>query len=237
MGGNMKVALTNYVGKCGKTTLTANLLAPRMPNAPVIAIESINETAAELGVDVEQMRGTAFRQLFKRLMLEDSAIIDVGASNIEDFMDQIVKFDGAHDEIDFFIVPVVSGSVEQKESLKTIQALATIGIPKEKIRVVFNKVSESVAEEFMSFISSAAKYATLNKNAYVEESELFDLMNNGKTTIGSVLADETDYRMLIRQTPKDNEAEINRLSNLHTMKSMAKPLNRRLDACFEALFK
>lgn len=79
----MKVALTNYVGKW-KTTLTANLLAPRMPNAPVIAIESINETAAELGVDVEQMRGTAFRQLFKRLMLEDSAIIDVGASNIED---------------------------------------------------------------------------------------------------------------------------------------------------------
>lgn len=234
---DFKLAILSYVGKCGKTTLTANLFAPRMPNAPIIAIESINETAEALGIDVEKMKGESFRQLFKRLMMEDSAIIDVGASNIEDFMDQIVKFEAAHEEINYFVVPVVSGSVEQKESLKTIQALAAIGIPKEKIRVVFNKVSDGVAEEFMGFISSAAKFATMNKKAYVEESELFDLMTNQKTTIGSIMADETDYRALLKQTSKDDEAECSRLGNLHIMKSLAKPLNRRLDSCFEALFQ
>lgn len=234
---NKKVVIGSYVGKSGKTTLTANLFAPRMPNAPVIAIESINETAAEVGVDIEQMRGSAFRQLFKRLMMEECAIIDVGTSNIEAFLEQIVKFDGAHEEIDYFVVPVVAGSVEQKESLKTVQALAAIGVPKEKIRILFNKVVESIPDEFAAFITNASKLATMNKNAYIDQSELFNLMNSSKTTINSVLADETDYRTLIRQTPKDNESEINRLSNLATMKSMAKPLNRRLDSCFEALFK
>lgn len=237
MSVELKLAIASYVGKCGKTTLTANLFAPRMPDAPIIAIESINETAEALGVDVEKMKGESFRQLFKRLMSEDSAIIDVGASNIEDFMDQIVKFEDAHEEIDYFVVPVVSGSVEQKESLKTIKALAAIGVPKEKIRVVFNKVSGDIAEDFVGFIAGAANYATLNQDAYVEQSELFDLMTINKTTIGSIMADETDYRALLKKTPKDNESECSRLINLHTMKALAKPLNRRLDSCFEALFQ
>nr|UVN17958.1 hypothetical protein pPsy0479a_00126 [Pseudomonas syringae] len=81
-----KVVVINYTGTVGKTTISANLLWPRMGGAPLYAIESINETAENLGLDVEKLRGDAFRELFKRLMLEDQAIIDVGASNVEDFI-------------------------------------------------------------------------------------------------------------------------------------------------------
>nr|WP_235661112.1 hypothetical protein [Candidatus Hamiltonella defensa] len=89
----MKVAVLNYTGTVGKTTIAAHLLSPRMNNAPIFAIESINETAEGLGVDVEKMKGNKFRDLFKKIMLEDNAIIDIGASNIEEFMNNKIKFD------------------------------------------------------------------------------------------------------------------------------------------------
>ncbi|OSK14533.1 hypothetical protein EAMG_05313 [Escherichia coli M056] len=127
----MKVAILNYTGTVGKTTVAAHLLSPRM-NAPVFAIESINETAEGLGVDVEKMGGNKFRELFRKIMLEDDAIIDVGASNIEDFMNNMIKFDDSHDEIDYFLIPVTSGTKEQKETILMINSLSEIGIPKEK---------------------------------------------------------------------------------------------------------
>lgn len=110
----MKVAILNYTGTVGKTTVAAHLLAPRMENAQVFAVESINETAAGLGIDVEKHNGNKFRELFKKIMLEDDAIIDIGASNIEDFINNMIKFDDSHEEIDFYFIPVTSGTKEQK---------------------------------------------------------------------------------------------------------------------------
>lgn len=144
----MIIAILNYTGTVGKTTLAAHLLAPRMNNAPVYAIESINETADSLGIDVEKMKGNKFRELFRKLMTSDDAIIDVGASNIEEFMNSMIKFDDSHEEIDYFIVPVTSGTKEQKESISMVDALSSIGIPANKIRVIFNRVHSDVSEEF-----------------------------------------------------------------------------------------
>lgn len=78
----MKVAIVNNPGTVGKTTIAAHLLAPRMPGASIIAIEDVNQTVANLGLDVDRMEGDAFRAMFKKLMLLDDAIVDVGASNI-----------------------------------------------------------------------------------------------------------------------------------------------------------
>ena len=141
----MKVAVLNYTGTVGKTTIAAHLLSPRMNNAPIFAIETINETAEGLGVDVEKIRGEKFRDLFKKLMMLDDAIIDVGASNVEAFLDGMVKFEDSHLEFDCFIVPVTAGSKEQKETISIIATLADFGIPADKIRVVFNRVEADVA--------------------------------------------------------------------------------------------
>lgn len=46
----MKVAVINYCGTVGKTTIAAHLLAPRMEQARIYAIETINETAGDLCV-------------------------------------------------------------------------------------------------------------------------------------------------------------------------------------------
>ena len=124
----MKIATVNYSGSVGKTVTTSHLLAPRIPDAEIIAVESTNESAADLGLDVEQMRGGQFGRLFRKLLMAEAAIVDVGASNIEDFLAELVKYDQAHLEIDYYVLPVVSSGKAQRETIKTIQALSEMGL-------------------------------------------------------------------------------------------------------------
>ena len=77
----MKIAVVNFSGNVGKSTIAKNLLKPRINDAEIISVETIN--SAE--VDGQQMKGSQFRQLSEQLLLTDSAIIDVGSSNIDGF--------------------------------------------------------------------------------------------------------------------------------------------------------
>ena len=236
----MKVAVLNYTGTVGKTTIAAHLLSPRMNNAPIFAIETINETAEGLGVDVEKIRGEKFRDLFKKLMLLDDAIIDVGASNVEAFLDGMVKFEDSHLEFDCFIVPVTAGSKEQKETISIIATLADFGIPADKISVVFNRVEADVAEEFGPILNFAKKQKNCiaNPDAAIFENELFDMLSVKKITIGDALGDETDYKAKARELGKDGDAKLKtHYSDMHVIKSLAKSVNRNLDAVFAALFE
>ena len=64
----MKVAVLNYSGSVGKTIVASHLLAPRMNHAPIFAVETTNETAADLGLDIDQLRGEQFGKLFRDLL-------------------------------------------------------------------------------------------------------------------------------------------------------------------------
>ena len=74
----MKIAVLNFSGNVGKTTIAAHLLKPRMGEAPVWSVESVNMGADADGIDVEKMKGKKFGDLAGELMLLDSAIVDVG---------------------------------------------------------------------------------------------------------------------------------------------------------------
>jgi len=51
----MKVAVMNFSGNVGKTTVAGHLLKPRMGDAQIFSIESINAGADADGLDVEKM--------------------------------------------------------------------------------------------------------------------------------------------------------------------------------------
>ena len=234
----MKVAVLNYTGTVGKTTIAAHLLSPRMGDAPIFAVETINETAAGLGVDVEQIRGQKFRELFTKLLKLGDAIIDVGASNVEAFLDGVVKMDGSHLEIDYFIVPVTPGTKEQKETISLVGTLADMGIDAEKIRIVFNRVEGDVSEEFPYVVAYAKKEKSCiaNPDAAIFENELFDALGVKKLTLSALLADETDYKALLRK-PDASEKDRNNWAELHGLKLLARGVNRNLDAVYDAIFK
>lgn len=234
----MKVAILNYTGTVGKTTVAAHLLSPRMNNAPIFAIESINETAEGLGVDVEKMNGNKFRELFKKLMLEDDAIIDIGASNIEDFMNNMIKFDDSHEEFDFFVIPVTSGTKEQKETILMLDTLSSIGIPQEKIKVVFNRVDNDVDEEFPFILAKHKKEKsfTLNRECAIFENELFDALSIKGLTVDALLSDTTDYKSLLKNNKDASAKERNMWADMFGLKSLAKGVKRNLDDVYANLF-
>lgn len=235
----MKIAVLNYSGSVGKTTVASHLLAPRISNAEIIAVESTNESAADLGLDVEQLRGEHFGKIFRKLLIAQAAIVDVGASNIEDFLLELAKYDQAQAEIDFFVLPVIASGKAQRETIKTIQVLSGAGVDRNRIRVLFNRVDSHARDEFGPIFGfeSAARSFLANPAAQVPESEVFDLLANRRLPIKTIVEDQTDYRQLLRDADPEDEAELERLSDLIALQSLARPIDRQLDRTFAALFE
>lgn len=233
----MKVAVINYTGTVGKTTVVAHLLSPRMNDASIYSIESINQAADALGLDVEKLRGEKFRELFNKLMMDEHAIIDVGASNVEDFMSNLEGFEGAHEEIDYFIIPVTSGTKEQQETISMVDALLSFGVPGDRVRLIYNRVQRDVISEFPIMINyfDRTRGFWMNSSCAIFETELFDAVSVHGVTIAGLLSDGIDYKTLLRD--KDaNPQERARWSDLYGLKLLAKGVNRKLDDTFELLF-
>jgi hypothetical protein len=234
----MKVAVLNFSGSVGKTVITSHLLAPRIPGAEIVAVESTNESAADLGLDVDQLRGEHFGKLFRKLLIAQAAIIDVGASNIEDFLGELIKYDQAHAEIDYFVLPVIASGKAQRETIKTIDALAAAGVQRHRIRVLFNRVDVRAQDEFEAIFAyeQLSQAFLANPAAHVLESDVFDLLANRRLTIEAVVADRTDYRQQLREVDATDEDQIDRLTDLIALQSLARPIHRQLDSAFTALF-
>lgn len=235
----MKVAVLNFSGNVGKTTVAGHLLKPRMGSAPIYSIESINTGADADGLDVEKMRGKKFGELVDELMPLDTAIVDVGASNVEDFLKLMQQFDGSHEEFDFFVVPVVKEKKVQADTVNTIRALHKIGIEKKRIRLVFNKVEvdESVSDEFAALfgLAEAEKSFVVRPEATIYANEVFERLKAVGKSLGDITADETDYRARLRQTADEDEKEL--CVRMVALKRLAITANKNLDDVFKALFK
>lgn len=235
----MKVAILNYCGTVGKTTLAAHMLAPRMANAPIYAIETINESADKLGLDIEKIKGDNFRALFKKLIIEENAIIDVGASNIEDFMTGIIKYNDAHLEIDYFLIPVTPGNKEMRESIAMIEHLAENGVTPEKIKVIFNRVENPVTEDFAPLFKfhKAKGLFTLAEKAAILETDLFDLLSSQGSTIQAVLDDPTDFKAAALEARRagDDKAAM-RAADRAATKALARTMIKNLDLAYCSLF-
>ena len=235
----MKIAMVSITGGAGKTTIAAQMLAPRMNNAEIFAIESVNETAAGLGLEVDHMTAKKFRDLHNKLVFCDDAIVDVGNGSLEQFLSGIVQVDESHEEINYFVIPVESDTKGQKETIKTVMALAEIGIAPEKIRIVFNKVESDVADEFPHILNYVRKEKTAvaDVNAAIFESELFDALGVKGITIATLLADETDYKALIKNNRDATAKERSHWGDMHGLKALARSVNRNLDSVFATLFR
>ncbi len=232
---DLKVIVLNFSGNVGKTTVTTHLLAPRIPDAHVVSIETIN-SGDESDVKV---RGKEFGQLQEDLQSVDSAIIDVGASNIEDVIKLMSQYNGSHEDFDFFIVPVVPKEKQQIDTISTIKALAKLGVPAQKIRVVFNMVdpSEDPVQLFSGIraFHDKEKKFTLSPDAVIHTNEIFAKLKTSKLTIADVLNDGTDYKAQIKAAKSPEEKA--RFAELLSVKRLASGVVSEFDAVFAALLK
>jgi hypothetical protein len=235
----MKVAVLNFSGNVGKTTVSAHLLKPRMRNAPIYSVESLNVDASADGIDVEKMRGKKFGSLVDELMVRDEAIVDVGASNVEDFLKLMQQYAGSHEEFDYFVVPVVKEKKVQADTVNTLRALKQLGIDKKRIRVVFNKVEvdEAVEDEFAPLfgLAESEKSFVIRSESSIYANEVFERMKSVGKSLADITADDTDYRAKLR-TATDEEEKAHCVQMV-ALKRLAVTANKNLDDVFKTLFK
>lgn len=241
---DMRIVILNCCGSVGKTTLATHFLAARVPDAEIFSIESINESVGNFGVQNEAMRGDDFEKLYKRMLVASNAIIDVGASNVELFLGKMTGFDEGHDEFDIFVIPTVPGAKEAKETLQTIYALKSIGVPAEKIKIIFNKVVRDVEAEFSELLN----YLRTNKKTYecdydikavVYDHSSFSTLSMRKVQLSTIMGDSTDYKTQLRALDKSSRnytSEFNRISDMIILQKTAKNININFDELWSVLF-
>lgn len=231
----MKIAVINFSGNVGKSTVARHLLAPRLKNAEIIAVESINSD----GTHEEAIRGKQFGELLEALALLDDAVVDIGASNVEDFVNLMKQYRGSHEDFDFYVVPTVSKQKQQRDTISTIDALAELGIPAKKIRLVFNMVdlSETTERVFSGLFEyhANAKNFTLKSEAVIHVNDIYGKLKGNEESIADILNDPTDLKELLKAA-KDSDEKL-RISQKIGVKRLAAGVTEELDAVFKTLLK
>ncbi|WP_426401016.1 StbB family protein (plasmid) [Ralstonia sp. R-29] len=232
----MIIAVMNYSGNVGKSMVARHLLAPRLGDASVISIESINADDN----DGPTMRGSEFGSLQEKLLALDDAVVDIGASNVEDLVNRMKSYSGSHEDFDMFVVPTVPDAKQERDTLATIKALSDeIGIERERIRVVLNMVDprDALRSKFASLFAFHDEHRgfVLREDASIHENELFGKLANSPITIGDLLADATDYKAMIREAQTSEQKT--ELARKVAMRRLAVGVNAQLDSVFAALMR
>ncbi len=187
----MKIFILNSSGNVGKSLISRELFYPRLDNCKIIEVETVNRGSKELKhLNVEQFKtGDDFMNIYLQLMEIENIIVDVGASNLAGFWEQMNDYTGIEDMFDLFVIPVTSGDKEMTDTYKTILFLREQGIPEEKIKVIFNRVKKSVENEFAVLLSADFSF---NTNCFIKESSLFKDLGLMKQTISDIYNEDID---------------------------------------------
>jgi hypothetical protein len=229
----MKVAIINFSGNVGKTTVARHLLLPRIKDAELISIESANADEGE----ADALRGKDFAQLQQYMQTVDNLIVDIGASNVEDLLTLMRKFKGSHEDFDYYLVPTISDVKQQKDTGNTLEKLVEMGVPADKLRIILNRTEDESKpmDKFGALVAYLAynPVATINPACFISENEIYQRLKHDGRSISELASDKTDYKAQIAKA-KD-QADKLALADQLAIKRLASGVLPELDACFKAL--
>lgn len=227
----LKIAVLNYAGGVGKTTVVNNLLKPRMADTPVIAIETINDDGGDTQFKI---KGKEYGMLQDELLMNDRLIVDIGASNIEETMRMMGQYKGSHEDFSYFVLPVVPDGKEQIDTASAITALLKMGVPAKKIKVVFNKVDDidNIDTDFDSIIEFLKTVKIAVPKTGIEKNEVYDELRHRKKSISELL--EMDDLKSKLKSAKDR-AEKKAIANMIGLQRLAITANNNLNDVFDDL--
>lgn len=229
----MKLAVINFSGNVGKSTIARHLLAPRIPRCQVVAVESINADEAE----PMKVKGSQFAELQEYLQTVSNVVVDVGASNVEDLLNLMRRYDGSHADFDGYIVPTVPARKQQQDTAATLAELARIGVPADRVRLVFNQVIddcpiEQVFSTLLAYCRSSGQ-VQVRLDARLHMNEVYARVRGKAQSLKEIAADPTDYKRLIAQA--GSTAEKIELARQLATQRLARGVLPELDTCFDAL--
>jgi len=232
----MKIAVINFSGNVGKTTISRHLLLPRIRGAELIAVESINAEEEHQG---QSLRGRQFAELQEYMQTVDSAVVDIGASNVEELLGLMRRYRGSHEDFDAFVIPTVPALKQQKDTMATLFDLSRLGVTASRLKIVFNMVEEGtdVAQTFELLLAFLQDYpvATACTRARLGVNEIYGRVKGmgAAADLAALATDTTDYKSLIVKAT--NVAEKLALAQALATRRLACGMVPELDACFAAL--
>lgn len=229
----MKIAVINFSGNVGKSTVARHLLLPRIPGAELIAIESLNADEGQ----GQALRGRQYGELQEYLQTVSSVVVDIGASNVEELLGQMQRYRGSHEDFDGFVVPTVSALKQQQDTIATLIELSRIGVPASHLKLTFNMVDDgvTVAQAFAPLLAFIKQQpiARANPNCRLGANEIYARIKGTKADLATLANDPTDYKVLIVQAR--DTAEKRALAQKLATRRLASGVVPELDACFAAL--
>jgi hypothetical protein len=229
-----RVAIINFSGNVGKSTIARHLLVPRMDNADIVSVESINSDDH----NTEAMRGKQFGLVIERIMMRKSVVVDVGSSNIEEFISQMRLYDDSHEDFNYIVIPVVPDLKQQRDTIKTIQTLSALGFPAEKLRMLFNMIDisdqpEQVFAGLFRYHKDQGNF-TINPDASLHKSDVYSLIGPIGKTVRELATDMTDFDEKIIETEDDEEKR--HWIHLRSVRKLARVVEKEHNRVFPVLF-
>ncbi|MCC5617913.1 hypothetical protein LC605_23075 [Nostoc sp. CHAB 5836] len=229
----MKIAVINFSGNVGKSTIARHLLLPRIPDAELLSVESLN---ADENTG-RAVRGREFGALQEYLQTIDHAVIDIGASNVEDLLALMRRYQGSHEDVDAFVIPTVPALKQQKDTIATLVDLSRLGVPPERMKLVFNMNDgiESIEASFFVLLAFLAEHPIANASldCRLSFNEVYRRATASGRDLRQLAFDTTDYKAMIQQAT--GAAEKSELAQQLATRRLAIGVLPELDACFASL--
>ncbi len=229
-------------GNVGKSLITREVFYQHFSSDEkmVLELESRNASSSSFNINVTRIdfsKPSALQDLTQYGIIYDDYILDIGSSEIKDFLVAIEKTKEILDEFDLIVVPSIKDQKIIPDTKKTMMVVRALGFDK-KLVVLFNRVNNPsmIEEDFESlFVWAKKEKFSLNSNLYLPDYQdaANDLIRQ-KLLSSEVLNDETDYRALSIQFYKEGNAEKSRqASNKLLTQRIAKSLNIDAQVLFE----
>jgi hypothetical protein len=138
-----------------------------------------------------------------------SVIVEIEISAYEKTIQKMQEMEGCHDDYDFVLVPVINSSLKLiKDSIRTIEKLLSIGVSADKIRVLFNRVSDS--DEYFELLTNKLDELNIpyDLEVHIKNYEFYEQLDSlniryDEVTCDKLEADEEHLKLL------KNESHLN----------------------------
>ena len=135
------------------------------------------------------------------------------------------------------MIPCVPAQKQQADTISTLAGLLKMGVPQEKIRVVFNQVEsgDDLTRTFQAVLLFAKQegLTSIKPGCMIASNEIFQILKATDNSITDLAADRTDYKALIA-TAADQSEKVALAKSLATRR-LASGILPDLQACFEEL--
>lgn len=197
------IAVVNYSGNVGKSTIAVEVLASHFPEVEVLSIESINDGADGSAVVVRSSQG---RDVLRSIALGGQYIIDVGSGDLGQFL-AVLKNEGGHGEdIDCWVVPTTIDAKVMKDTNRTIRDLRELGVDGAQIKVVLNRLpAVNALTDESQFKALKKTYGVEIVPAALKESDIYAIVRGSGKTIRDWAGDQQDYKSAARNPELSDE--------------------------------